>query len=214
MNRLFLFAGHETSSSMISFTFWQLATHPEVQERCKKEIDAHFSKFDIHEMEEEHFHGLTYVKQVLNESLRCYPPVRLVIRCAEETVEMPSGYTVPKGTNIFVNILALHRNPKVWEQPDVFNPDRFSDQNLKQTFPENGPISLRYAFAPFILGTRNCIGKDFAFNEALVITSLLLYYFNVEMTEEANKNMFIQTSLVSSPNNLMLKFTQRRSIQM
>ncbi len=203
----FLFAGHDTTSSLLSFTFWMLASHPTIQDKCYQEIKAKLNPLQHTEITEPDFQELTYCKQVLNESLRCYPPVRAVSKKTEEDLQLPNGYFVPSGTQIMLNILGLHRNPNVWENPNKFDPERWNEEKLAKTFADG---QLRYSHIPFSLGFRNCIGKEFAFNEALVITSLMLQRFKVELTPEAEKELYIQTSIVSTPSYLFLKFTKRQ----
>ncbi|XP_008287346.1 cytochrome P450 3A30-like [Stegastes partitus] len=172
---MFMFAGYETSASTLSFLAYNLARNPEVMKRLQKEIDATFPNKDP--VQYEALIQMEYLDSVVNESLRLYPPAARLERVAKETVKI-NGNTIPKDMLVMIPVYALHRDAELWPEPEEFNPDRFSKKNKQNINP--------YAYLPFGIGPRNCLGMRFA----LVMVKLALvevlqnYSFSVcEKTE-------------------------------
>jgi cytochrome P450 len=109
--------------------------------------------------------SLIYTRQVIQESMRVYPPVAMVVREAIEPFTL-DGATVHAGDAVFVPIQAIHHHRDLWDNPEVFDPDRFT--------PEASKGRHRFAFLPFIGGPRICIGMGFALLEAVAILAVLL----------------------------------------
>ncbi|MFO7275954.1 MAG: cytochrome P450 [Pseudomonadota bacterium] len=149
-------AGHETTASGLNWTWYLLSQHPDVDARLHAEIAATVEEPapSLAQME-----SLTYAQQVINEALRLYPPGWLLSR---RTIgpDVLSGYTIPPGTDVLLNLYLLHRHPRYWKDPDRFDPDRFA--------PENEAERPRFAFMPFAAGPRHCIGETFAIYEMLM----------------------------------------------
>lgn len=91
------------------------------------------------------------MERCIKECLRLYPSVPGIQRMAEESFTTPTGYYIPKETNIIIHIFSLHRSDKIWENPEKFDPDRFLPENTAKRHP--------FSFIPFSAGPRNCIGK-------------------------------------------------------
>ncbi|NWI67289.1 C340 protein, partial [Todus mexicanus] len=148
---IFVFAGYETTSSTLSYISYNLATHPDVQQRLQDEIDANLPNKAtptynaIMQME--------YLDMVVNESLRLFPVGGRIERVCKKTVEI-NGVTIPKGMVVIIPAHVLHRDPGYWPEPDEFRPERFSKENKESIDP--------YIFLPFGAGPRNCIGMRFA----------------------------------------------------
>lgn len=106
------------------------------------------------------------MERVIKESLRLYPSVPTIMRIASGDIKTFTGYTIPKGTNIYIPIFQLHRSPNIWENPDMFDPDRFLPENSSKRHP--------YSFIPFSAGPRNCIGKLISYLFLLMLTFLFL----------------------------------------
>jgi len=151
-------AGHETTASALNWTWYLLSHHPEIESRLHQEVDAlpEESGFD-------QISGLSFTRQVIEESLRLYPPGWLLTRRAIEA-DTVGGYPVSAGTDIFIAPYLVHRHPQFWERPEQFDPDRFS--------PERRP-SNRFAYLPFALGPRACIGEHLAMFEMMMHVFLL-----------------------------------------
>jgi cytochrome P450 len=146
---IFILAGHDTTATALTYALWALGHHPEVQNR----VAAEAAEIGDRELTPEDVPRLGYTVQVLHEALRLCPPAAGVGRLAVRDIAV-DGYRVEAGTLLAVGIYALHRDPAVWDDPLVFDPDRFSPENVKGRD--------RWHFAPFAGGARSCIGEHFA----------------------------------------------------
>uniref|UniRef100_A0A8C9ISS9 Cytochrome P450 4A11 n=1 Tax=Piliocolobus tephrosceles TaxID=591936 RepID=A0A8C9ISS9_9PRIM len=116
-----------------------------------------------------HLDQMPYTTMCIKEALRLYPPVPSIGRELSTPVTFPDGRSLPKGIMVMLSIYGLHHNPKVWPNPEVFDPSRFAP----------GSAQHSHAFLPFSGGSRNCIGKQFAMNELKVATALTLLRFEL-----------------------------------
>ncbi|XP_030061799.1 cytochrome P450 4B1 [Microcaecilia unicolor] len=169
----FMFEGHDTTASGISWILYCLAKYPEHQEKCREEIQEILGDRDT--MEWADLSQLNYTTMCIKESMRMYPPVPVVSRLLTKPITFFDGRSLPEGSVIMLNIYAIHKNPSVWPDPEVFDPLRFS--------PENSSGRHSHAFVPFAAGGRNCIGQNFAMNEMKVATALTLQRFQVSPDE-------------------------------
>jgi cytochrome P450 len=156
MMTLFL-AGHETTATAMTWVWYLLATHPEVEARLDDELERALggrppTMADLPQ--------LPYTDMIVREALRLYPPAPGVARQPIEDVRI-GGYAVAKGSLVMVNSYALHRDARFFEHPDRFDPERFAGK-WEDRIP-------RYAYLPFGGGPRVCIGNGFAMMEARLI---------------------------------------------
>ncbi|XP_038616381.1 cytochrome P450 4B1-like [Tachyglossus aculeatus] len=163
----FMFEGHDTTTSGISWFLYSLALHPEHQQRCREEVQEILGDRDTFQWDD--LGKMTYLTLCMKESLRLYPPVPQIYRQLNKPVHFVDGRNLPEGALVSLHIYALHRNPKVWSDPEVFDPLRFS--------PENSVGRHPYAFLPFSAGPRNCIGQQFAMMEMKVVAAQCLLRF-------------------------------------
>jgi cytochrome P450 len=152
-----LFAGHETTSNLLAWAWYLLAAHPEVEQRLQAELDAVLGG---RLPTAEDLANLPYGHRVLEETLRLYPPAWSLARKALAEDHL-GGYVLPANTIILMSPYVTHRHPAFWEEPERFNPDRFT--------PERVAARARYAYFPFGGGPRQCIGNTFALMEAQLI---------------------------------------------
>ncbi|NXO97535.1 CP4B1 protein, partial [Certhia brachydactyla] len=185
----FMFEGHDTTASGISWLFYCLAIHPEHQQRCREEIQGILGDRDTIEWED--LGKMTYITMCIKESLRLFPPVPAVSRQLSKPVTFPDGRSLPAGCLVGVNIFAIHRNRDVWEDPEVYDPLRFS--------PENSSPRHSHAFLPFSAGSRNCIGQQFAMNEMKVALALTLRRF--KLYPDASKLPILKPQLILRSSN-------------
>ncbi len=162
-------AGHETTANALAWTFYLLSTHPEVMSRVRTEVDRVLGE---RTPTVEDLAKLEYTGRVIKESMRLYPPVWIIPRntlCAD----VLSGYDIPAGAQIYISPFLTHRHPRVWENPEGFDPDRF--------LPERIGALPRYAYLPFGGGPRMCIGNNFAMMEAQLILASVTQQFRLEL---------------------------------
>jgi cytochrome P450 len=167
---LFL-AGHETTANALSWTWYLLAQHPTVAQKLYDEIDSVLRGKAPTLADLKH---LPYTEQVLQESMRLYPPVWNMSRQALTDVEI-GGYIIPKGSEVNLNTYAMHHDPRWWEEPEHFIPERFSSEREKQT--------PRMAYLPFSSGPRVCLGNHFAMMEARLILATLAGHYRLTVPD-------------------------------
>lgn len=171
----FMFEGHDTTASGLSWVLYNLARHPSYQERCREEIKDLLQYKELEEIEWEDLSQMPFCTMCIKESLRLHPPVTAVSRRCTEDIKMHDGRILPKGNICLISIYGTHHNPAVWPEPQVYNPLRFD--------PENSQNRPPLAFMPFSAGPRNCIGQNFAMAEMKVVLALTLLRFAVRLDE-------------------------------
>ena len=158
----FLIAGHETTALALSWSLFLCAFDPAVQERAADEAQAVLGDRAATAAD---CAKLPYVRQVLDEAMRLYPPAGLLSRGARRG-DVLLGRAVEPGETVMVPVWAVHRHRSLWDDPDAFDPDRFA--------PDRARLRHRYAYLPFGAGPRVCIGMGFALMEATIILATLL----------------------------------------
>ncbi|KAF5889819.1 cytochrome P450 3A30-like [Clarias magur] len=197
---IFIFAGYETTSSTLSFLFYNLASNQDTMKKLQEEIDTTFpNKGDV---DYDGVMNMDYLDAALNESLRLYPVALRLERVCKKTVEI-SGVTIPKDSVVMVPIYALHRDPEYWPNPETFKPERFTKEN-KESIDQ-------YAYMPFGLGPRNCIGMRFALVIMKLAAVQILQRFDISLSEETKVPLELNNSGFLAPKNpIKLKFTPRK----
>ncbi|XP_061391784.1 cytochrome P450 6g1-like, partial [Musca vetustissima] len=155
---VFLAAGYETSATTISFALFELARHPEIQDKLRKEILQAF-KGSKGKLSYEDFNAMEYLDMVANETLRMYPVIPILERkygkaegnSAPYSLMPYCDYAIPEGMPIYISVFGLHYDAKYWPNPKQFQPDRFS--------PENKGFINPMAYLPFGNGPHNCVGS-------------------------------------------------------
>jgi cytochrome P450 len=167
---VFFLAGHETTASVLTWTFFVLSQRPEVVRRMRAEIDQIVGDGPILI---EHTKKLAFTRNVFREALRLYPPITFIPRVAAIDTEI-AGRKVKRGTMIMIAPWTLHRHRSFWRDPEAFDPDRFSPERERDIRPGT--------YIPFGLGPRICVGAAFATIESsLILASLVRRYdFRVE----------------------------------
>ncbi len=173
---IMLLAGHETSANALTWAFYLLHRHPEITEKVLAEIQHVVGN---RQPTFEDLKGLTYTKQVIQESMRLFPPAWITDREALAEHQM-MGYKIKKGQVVTVFVYGLHRNPVYWERPNDFMPERFAPELVKKRHP--------FSYMPFGGGPRLCIGNNFAYMEMQLALAILLPKFKFEaIANEAPK---------------------------
>lgn len=179
----FINAGHETTALALTWTFYLLDRHPEAAGRIRAEVEAATGGGPI---TADHAGALPYTRQVLSESMRLYPPAAVLLREAERPVDL-GGLRLEPGAQVYVPVYALHRHASLWDDPDAFDPARFSPEAVKARH--------RYAYLPFGAGPRICIGMSFALVEATVILATLLRTFRPSLRPGFRPDLRLRVTL-------------------
>ncbi len=166
-------AGQETVASALTWAWWLVSGDAEVVERLAEESDRVLGGRPPAAAD---FARLTYARQVLDETLRLYPPAWVVTRRVLED-DVLVGAPVPAGSLVILSTYALHRNPRVWAQPDRFDPERFGPEARAAIGRTDG---ARLGYLPFGAGPRMCIGRDFALVEGVLMLSAMAGRFRLE----------------------------------
>jgi cytochrome P450 len=156
----FFVAGHETTATAMSWTWYLLSQHPAVLDKLIKEVFAVVGDRPVTAAD---LPRLAYTDAVIRESMRLYPPVWIVGRSPIHD-DVLGGYTIPKGADLMVLITAIHRHPEFWPEPDRFLPERFMSDVERPAC----------AYMPFGVGPRICIGKEFAEQEMKILLATLV----------------------------------------
>ncbi len=146
-------ASHETTASTLNWISYLLLEHPAVDAKLHAEVDGLLSD-EIPSFDD--LTTLVYAKQIIDETLRLYPPVWLFSRRAI-TEDHIDGYYIAPGSDIFMAPCFVHRHPQFWEDPQAFRPERFEPHAIRQRH--------KFAYLPFSMGQRRCIGGLFAMVE-------------------------------------------------
>ena len=166
-------AGHETTSSVLAWAWYVLATQPEVAAALRAELDAVLAGRAPAVAD---LARLTYTDLFVKEVLRLYPPAWQSQREAAADVDF-GEYRVKKGTTIFFSPYLMHRDPRWWDSPETFRPERFAEANKASLRP--------HAYLPFGAGARMCIGQQFAMMESKLIIAALAQRYEFAVAPNA-----------------------------
>ena len=192
-----LLAGHETNAVALSWTWYLLSQHPEVEAKLLEELQE---VLDERVPTTEDLPRLRYTEKVIKESMRLYPPAWAISREAIEECEI-GGYHVPAGTQLFIVMWLMHRDLRHFEDPEVFGPDRW-ENGLAKRIP-------KYAYLPFGAGPRLCIGSSFAMTEATLLLATIAKKFRLELVP--GQQAIPQPSVTLRPKGGISIVLERRS---
>jgi cytochrome P450 len=189
----FMFGGHDTITSGMSWTLYCLAKHPTHQDKIREEVRSVLMGREW--LEYDDLKDLNYTTWCIKEAMRLYPPAYSVLKRLNEDTLL-DDVMIPKGSKIAISINNLHHNPEVWEQPDEYNPLRFHPSNAVDRNP--------YAYMPFSAGYRNCIGQNFALNEERVVIAMLCHRFQFSLVA-SHKVEMMPTLILKTRNDILLE---------
>ena len=223
-----LIAGHETTAAVLTWTLFELMQRPDVTAKLQAEVDSVLGD-RVPTLED--IKNLPYTRACLAESLRMFPQPPFLIRRSLEDVTLPGGLTdlddipLKKGADIFISVWNIHRSPHLWDEPDTFRPERFSER--KEPKPEwagkwagfdptASPGALYpnetmgdFAFLPFGGGTRKCVGDQFAMFEATVCLAVMARRFNFELATSPAEVGLTTGATIHTKNGLKVAVTRR-----
>jgi cytochrome P450 len=165
-------AGHETTANALCWTLYLLSQHPEVEKKLQEEIDRVAQGKPI---KPSHFKDLSYTQNVIWESMRLFPPAYVIGRQVVEDVNI-GGYRLKKGEMVLISQYVMHRDPRYFEEPDLFYPERF-ENDFQKTLPP-------YTYFPFGGGPRVCIGNHFALMEAVLVLACIAQQYNLKLAPD------------------------------
>jgi cytochrome P450 len=179
---LFL-AGHETTALALSWTWYLLARYPEVESKLQAELREGLGG-RVPTVED--LARLPYTERVVKESMRLYPPAYVIARIAVTDCEI-GGYRLPHGASLVMSQWVTHRDPRYWDDPECFNPDRWT--------PEFEKRLPRFAYFPFGGGPRVCIGASFALMEATLLLATIAQKFKLALADDHSVEPFPSITL-------------------
>ncbi|GAQ88956.1 cytochrome p450 [Klebsormidium nitens] len=209
----FLSAGTDTTANTLSFAVFCLTNNPAAEQKMCREIREFYEKLEKEGVADSEFRPtydelaqFPYVEQVVQETLRLFPTGAVISRQASQDCHV-AGIHLPKGVNVLIPVYAMHHNPEVCPDPDAFRPERFDPAEVAGRHP--------YAFIPFGLGPRMCIGHRFAMEEAKL--ALIRLYKRLTFTVINEKilrpdgKLDLQVGIVLKPRNGMWVVPQVQS---
>jgi cytochrome P450 len=198
-------AGHETTSSALTWASYLLSKHPDIQDRLRTEIQQYIpdpgflqsSNFDVASLLE----SMPYLNGVCNEVLRLYPTIPVTARLSVRDTTV-AGAFIPKGTMLFIVPWAINRNPQLWgEDAEDFIPTRWIDKSTGRA-TMNGGADSNFAFLTFLHGPRSCIGERFARAELRALLTAFVGHFEMAMADP-NEEVIVGGTITSKPVNGM-----------
>jgi cytochrome P450 len=162
-------AGHETTANALAWAVYLLAQHPEIEAKLANEIQAVLGDKPATIAD---LARLPYNEMVVKEAMRLYPPAWIISREAQDDIEI-GGYPIQKGSILLMSMWVMHHHPKYWEDPEIFNPERFAP-GWEDRVP-------KYAYFPFGGGPRICIGNQFAMMEAQLVLATIMQHYHMKL---------------------------------
>nr|UZE89878.1 cytochrome P450 CYP4XF3 [Chrysoperla zastrowi sillemi] len=202
----FMFAGHDTTSVQLSLLMYLLCEHPEIQNELYKEQCAILT--DINgDPSFKQIQEMNYLERTIKESQRILPCVISFSRKMTADIQLKTNnLLLPKGCTASIFVYDVHHNPKIYENPEKFDPDRFLPENIRGRHP--------YAYIPFSAGPRNCLGQKFALLEMKTVMSNIIRNFKILPAYEDNgdkfKPIFRRYMLLTSLNGIQIRLESRR----
>ncbi|XP_022918968.2 cytochrome P450 4d2-like [Onthophagus taurus] len=196
----FMFAGHDTTASGISFILYCISKYPDVQQKVCDEIEEILGNDKNLIPTIKQLNEMKYLEMVIKESLRLFPPVPIFARSPLNDTSHPSGL-FPTWSQLLVFVYGVHRDPKNYDDPETFDPDRFLPENQSKRHP--------YSYLTFSAGPRNCIGQKFAMLEMKSTVSLVLRHFILKPVEGFEPKL-IPLTVLKSLNGVQVILEERK----
>ncbi|ROZ84805.1 cytochrome P450 [Gordonia sp. OPL2] len=196
----FLVAGHETTSGALSFTLHYLSRHPECLARARQEVDDILGDVVDATPTFEQVPKFRYIRRCLDEALRIWPTVPGFARSPREETTIGGGHRMRPDDWAVIVLGQVHRDPAVWREPDVYDPDRFLPAEVKKR--------PAHSYKPFGAGLRACIGRQFALHEAVLVLACLIHRYDI--TADPDYELDVEERLTMVPRGFELSVTPRR----
>ncbi|XP_021768401.1 cytochrome P450 76C2-like [Chenopodium quinoa] len=194
--------GTDTTSNTVELAMAEIMNKPEVLKKIQQELDTVVGRDSI--VEEHHIYKLPYLQAVMKEALRLHPVLPLLVPHSPSESCIVGGYTIPKGSRVFINVWAIHRDPTIWTDPSKFDPERFL--SAKIDFRGNDDFN----FLPFSSGRRICAGIGMAEKMVLFSLASMLHSFNWKLPEGEQLNIQEKFGIVMSLRKPLLAIPECR----
>jgi len=189
---LFFLAGFDTSSTLLSFLSHELTANPDIQQKLYEEVFETHTSLNGQRLTYDGLQKMKYMDMVVSEALRHWPPAAMTDRFCVKDYDYDDGqvkFKFEKGSYFFISIYGFHHDEKHWPNPNVFDPERFSDENKHNINAAT--------YMPFGVGPRNCIGSRFALMEAKAVIFYLLLNFSFERNDKTQIPLKLSKSAFS-----------------
>ncbi|GBC24074.2 cytochrome P450 [Rhizophagus irregularis DAOM 181602=DAOM 197198] len=193
--------GHDTTTTALSVSLYFLAKYPEMQEKARAEVIRILGNEPIIPSLDQ-LKELKYVNAIIKETLRTHPPTPiLTVRRLKKPIKVGS-YILPINSTCMINTWKIHRDPKYWENPNQYNPERFLSSDEKRD---------KFAWIPFSAGPRNCVGQNLTLLQQRVVLSMFLLRYKWVLPENnVNKDkILLKSHFLLTPIDIKLVFTER-----
>nr|XP_022918835.1 uncharacterized protein LOC111427770 [Onthophagus taurus] len=197
----FMFAGHDTTASGISFILYCLSQHPHVQEKVFEEIQEIFKNDQTKQPGLKELNQMRYLEMVIKETLRLFPPVPFIGRCPSISDKKYYGGELPQYSQLVLFTYGVHRDPNIYEEPEKFDPERFSPDQLTKRHA--------YSYLAFSAGPRNCIGQKFAMLEMKSTVSHILRKFLIKPVQDFEPKL-LPVTVLKSLNGIQIELEERK----
>lgn len=193
-----LLAGHDTTALSLTYTWYLLSQHPEIERRVHDEIDEVLgdelpTASDVRDLD--------LTERVIQEAMRLYPPVYTTFREPTEPIQL-GGYQVPEGALVMLPQWGVHRDPRWYDDPETFDPDRWTSDRASGR--------PNYSYFPFGGGPRHCIGKHLSMLEAQIILATVAQNCRLRLAPEQSENLEFAPTLTMHPSDPIQMQVQKR----
>ena len=195
----FLLGGHETTAIALAWVWYLLTQYPDVEQRLAQHLD---DELQGRPARFEDLPRLTYLEQVVKESLRLYPPAWYATRRTDRDVEL-GGYRVPKGVTVVMDIWEVHHDSRFYPDPEAFRPERWTEEFSKGLH--------KFAYLPFGVGARRCIGSLFAEAEIMLAVASIVQRFRVKAVPNTSVTPLAATTLRPDAGGVPVSICTRRA---
>ncbi|PKI59544.1 hypothetical protein CRG98_020072 [Punica granatum] len=182
-----LAGGTDISSNTVEFAMAEVMNKPHILAKVQQELDTVVGKDNI--VEESHTGKLSYLQAVMKEALRLHPPVPLLVPLCPIEDTLVGGFIIPKGSRVFFNMWAVHRDPTLWENPTEFDPERFMNSNVDYS-------GNHFSYLPFGSGRRMCAGIAMAERMVMYSLATILHSFDWELPKGEKLDLSEQFGIV------------------
>lgn len=194
-----LLAGHETTANGLSFALWLLAKHPEIQEQLHAECAAVMGDRPACAAD---YGRLPLAQMIFAETMRLYPPVWVTARTAAVSYEY-RGFRISEGSLLLAPQIAVHRDPRFYKAPEIFDPQRFSDAG-KAGRP-------RFAYFPFGAGSRQCIGEGLAWMEGALTLATIVRQWRLTLPKDSASDLAVSPMITLRPKHGLPLLIEKRT---